>query len=255
MHVVSPGRGDVSQGYRGYLTLARAIPFMWPLVLIGLLPPVASMGERLYRHVARSRLRDGPCTDGTCAVHGKPKERVSTLPISPSVGQASGTTLGPAQLIVIGCVCLLQLTASVLRVEIQPWMSDYPMYAGTYSSTQEFDERNPVKRIYRFRHDPDVGPPEDISKTMDDIPEADVVVMQAVSTLVETGRLSPEQMDRVRAIAGQFQSQMDRPLDRVTLLVDEEAFDWRRGRFYWKKVGAPVGTLDTDTLKLAKTAE
>jgi hypothetical protein len=48
---------------------------------------------------------------------------------------------------------------------------------------------------------------------------------------------------------------MSRPLARVTLLVDEEAFDWKRGRFYRKKVGARIGTLDTDALTLLRSGD
>ncbi len=253
MHVVGRGRGDLSRGYRAYLALARAVPFMWPVVSIGLLPPVAAVGERVYRYVARWRRRDGPCTDDVCAIHGDLRESVSIRSVVPSALPGTGAALRPIQLVAIASVCLLQLTASVLQLEVQPWMSDYPMYASTFSSTEEFDRRNPVKRVYHFRRDPPAGASEDISKALDDIPDADVVVIQAVSQLAETGELSSEQRARVRAISVAFERRMQRPVGRVTLLMSEEAFDWQRGRFYWKKVGALVGTLDTDTLTLVKS--
>ena len=176
-------------------------------------------------------------------------------PITPTAGASGARLLRPAQLVVIGCVCLVQGTAVVLRMEVQPWLSDYPMYARTYESTEEFDRLNPVKRVYHFRRDFQGGPPEDISQAMDDIPEADVVLIGAVSSLVETGTLSPEQKDRVVAVAGEFEKKMARQLGSVTLLVDEEAFDWTQGRFYWKKLGDPVGTLDTDALTLRRPGD
>lgn len=254
IHVVNRGGERIRTGYRGYLALACAIPLMWPLVLVGTLPPLASLGDRMYGRVARTRFRHAPCDDASCWVGMEAKNGL------PSVSAARAATgrspsLRPAQLVVIGCVCLLQGTAMVLRVEVQPWMSDYPMYAGTYASTEEFDRLNPVKRVYHFRRDPDVGIPEDISKAMDDIPEADAVLIAAVSALVEKGSFPPEQKERVRAVAEEFEKQMARPLGRVTLLVDEEAFDWKRGRFYWKKVGARLGTLDTNALTLLRSGD
>jgi hypothetical protein len=168
---------------------------------------------------------------------------------------AGGLSLRPAQLLVIGTLCLAQATASALHVEVPPWISDYPMYADTYSSTDEFDRLNPVKRVHHFRRDPDVGVPEDISRTLDEIPEADVVVIAAVSALVEKGSLSPEQKEQVHAVAEAFEKQMARPLGRVTLLVDEQAFNWKSGRFYWKKIGARIGTLDTHALTLMRPGD
>jgi len=255
MHVVDRGSKRIGTGYRGYLALARAIPLMWPLVAFGILPPIASLGDRLYRRVARTRLRHAPCDDASCGAGAEPQHVLPAASMTRTAGAARVPSLRPAQLVVIGSVCLLQATASVLRVEFEPWMSDYPMYAGTYASTEEFDRLNPIKRVYHFRRDPDVGIPEDISKAMDDIPEADVVVIAAVSSLVEKGSLPPEQKERVRAVAEKFEKQMARPLGRVTLLVDEEAFNWKRGRFYWKKVGARIGTLDTDALTLLRSGD
>lgn len=254
IQVADRGGERIRTGYRGYLALARAIPLMWPLAAFAMLPPVASLGDRLYGRVARTRFRHAPCDDASCRVG---MEVMNGLPRVSQAREVAGSMPSPrpAQLVVIGCVCLVQVIASVLRVEIQPWMSDYPMYAATYASTEEFDRLNQIKRIYHFRRDPDVGVPEDISKAMDDIPEADVVVIAAVSALVDKGSLPPEQKERVRAIAEEFEKQMARPLGRVTLLMDEEAFNWKRGRFYWKKVGTRIGTLDTDALTLLRSGD
>lgn len=42
-------------GYAAYRIIATRVPVLWPLVPVMALPPVASLGERMYRRVADSR--------------------------------------------------------------------------------------------------------------------------------------------------------------------------------------------------------
>lgn len=42
-------------GYAAYRVIAARIPVLWPLVPVMALPPVARLGERVYRRVADSR--------------------------------------------------------------------------------------------------------------------------------------------------------------------------------------------------------
>ena len=66
MHVVDE-QGRRFTGYEGYLELARVIPLMWPLRLVGGLPGIRQLGDALYRAIAGSRERRGRCTDDVCS--------------------------------------------------------------------------------------------------------------------------------------------------------------------------------------------
>ena len=66
MYVVSEAGARVG-GYAGYLWIARVVPLLWPLALVGPLPGVWHLGDAVYRYVAANRVRRGRCTDEVCA--------------------------------------------------------------------------------------------------------------------------------------------------------------------------------------------
>jgi predicted DCC family thiol-disulfide oxidoreductase YuxK len=74
MYVVD-ANGRMAAGYDGYLALASSLPVLWIPRLIGMIPPVASVGRAVYRHVAATRTRVGRCTDETCDVGAAPLPR------------------------------------------------------------------------------------------------------------------------------------------------------------------------------------
>ena len=65
MYVVEPG--GRSGGYDAMLRIARAIPLMWPFLIVAILPGIRQLGHAVYRHVAANRTRQGRCTDEFCA--------------------------------------------------------------------------------------------------------------------------------------------------------------------------------------------
>ena len=83
MHVVRSD-GRVFAGYDAVLCLARWIPLLWPLALVGWIPPVAWAGRLVYNRIAASRPRDVPCTDDVCGIHPvrtpRPSDAVTTGP-------------------------------------------------------------------------------------------------------------------------------------------------------------------------------
>jgi predicted DCC family thiol-disulfide oxidoreductase YuxK len=65
MYVVDR-RGALYPGYDGYFEMARVVPMLWPLRLLGRLPGVRPLAQFLYRIVAANRTRRGRCTDELC---------------------------------------------------------------------------------------------------------------------------------------------------------------------------------------------
>lgn len=57
MHTAWRGAGGwgVAKGYAAYQTIAWRVPLLWPLLPVLYLPPVAAIGQRIYRRVADSR--------------------------------------------------------------------------------------------------------------------------------------------------------------------------------------------------------
>ena len=249
LHVAHAAGKGVTTGYRPFLMLARSIPLAWPLTPFAVLLPVVMLGNRFYGRIVRSRQ-----TQEAGGIDGGSDRAKSSALSTRAIGALDDAAVRPLQVLMIGLVCLQQVVASTFRVEIQPWLSDYAMYAGAYSSTQAFDAANPVKRVYHIHRDTGDGLSEDVTQILDDIPEADVVVIDAVQALLGNPELEPQRRARLQAVAEEFRTRSGHPLGRVILLMDEEAFDWKRGRFYWKKRAEPVATLDTDALVLTLPA-
>jgi predicted DCC family thiol-disulfide oxidoreductase YuxK len=65
MYVVEPS-GRRHGGYDGFLRLARVIPLLWPLAVVGALPGIRQLGRKIYRIIAANRIRRGRCTDDFC---------------------------------------------------------------------------------------------------------------------------------------------------------------------------------------------
>jgi predicted DCC family thiol-disulfide oxidoreductase YuxK len=65
MYVVDQ-RGARYAGFEAALQIARVVPLLWPLWLIGRLPGIRSLGHFVYRTIAANRVRRGRCTDDLC---------------------------------------------------------------------------------------------------------------------------------------------------------------------------------------------
>ena len=65
MWVIEPERR--SGGYDALLRIARVLPLLWVLFLVGSLPGVRQLGRAVYGAVAVRRTRSGCCTDDFCA--------------------------------------------------------------------------------------------------------------------------------------------------------------------------------------------
>jgi predicted DCC family thiol-disulfide oxidoreductase YuxK len=65
MYAVDPA-GRQFGGFDAVLRIARVIPLMWPILVVGSLPGIRQLGHRLYRMIAANRVRKGRCTDEFC---------------------------------------------------------------------------------------------------------------------------------------------------------------------------------------------
>jgi predicted DCC family thiol-disulfide oxidoreductase YuxK len=64
MYVVAPdGRYG---GFDAVLRISRAVPLLWPFLIVASLPGLRQIGHAVYRRIAANRTRQGRCTDEFC---------------------------------------------------------------------------------------------------------------------------------------------------------------------------------------------
>jgi predicted DCC family thiol-disulfide oxidoreductase YuxK len=67
MHLVEPS-GRTSAGFAAYRRLSLLLPAAWPVAPLLHIPGAASVGELIYRRVARSRFPVLHCTSASCSI-------------------------------------------------------------------------------------------------------------------------------------------------------------------------------------------
>lgn len=150
----------------------------------------------------------------------------------------------PFQVALVSAIVCVQIFASARRVEVEPFVSDYGMYSWTWRSTEAFDQHVARKyRAYRYAVE-DSGEVVDITGRVRSLSGASGALTEAVDRFRDGGELSASQRGALRAIAVMYQSAFDSPAGRLTVLLDEQAFDWTRARFYRKVDGERIGVVD-----------
>ena len=130
--------GSALAGYDGYRRAARRVPALWPLLPLLYLPPVATVGRRVYRHVADGR---------SCALDqnatAAPASRATAAPIA-----AVGVPL--IAILVALCVYSLRSGETSTRA-MNGWpFATYPTFAGIGDGTTTqlvMETRTPVGRL------------------------------------------------------------------------------------------------------------
>jgi hypothetical protein len=131
----------------------------------------------------------------------------------------------------------------VRRIEVAPIMSDYPMYATTYASPEEFEARNPLSPTYHFAVKFDDGVEQHASELFERL-ELDGPVRDAYLDVVE----KRERTSAAAAIAEaerQLTAHFGRRVTAIIVSIDERGFDWNKGRFYWKAIRKRVHAFET----------
>jgi hypothetical protein len=150
--------------------------------------------------------------------------------------------LSQVQMVMIVAVCTLQIVASYLRIEVAPIMSDYPMYATTYASIDEFERRNAIAPRYHFAVRFADGQEVDANQVFDQL-QLEERIRDAYLRISEGKQPESKYQDTVVAVTDILTAHFGRPVTAVVVLIDQQAFDWTQGRFYWKAKRQPVHTF------------
>jgi hypothetical protein len=158
----------------------------------------------------------------------------------------------PAAATVVALVLVVQLFASALRYEAEPFISDYGMYAWTWPSREAFDRQIARRyRQYSYRSVRDDGADVDLTGRLRELPKVTDVLGEAVDA-ARSGEDPREERGRaLAALAAAYHETYGEPLTHIAVLVDEQAFDWTRGRFYRTAHERPIGIFDLRTGELA----
>jgi len=143
-------------------------------------------------------------------------------------------------------ICVLQITASTLRIERAPFMSDYPMYSTTYTSIAEFQEQNPGQSTYHFSVRFADGTQQSASQVFEDL-GLDEVVRDAFADIRDGNQDAVEDTAPVIASAAkQLAEHYGEPISGITVLLDERGFNWETGKYYWRQIRTPVYTFELE---------
>lgn len=226
MLVVDASR-RVHRGLDAYVRLARALPVTWPLVPLLALPPVRSIGERLYARIAARRTRTH--CDAACATdpHAASLPARATCPPRPAMSPVAG---GLVALLVVLFIAL-QIRTSAEAVEHEPFLSNYPMYSWTWESREQFDAARDLKfTSYRFVRADGAEITDEAAKE------------QLVS--ITQGLLDPYN-DTPTGLKTKMQTLEDPRAVRI--IISRRAFDWDAGDYYWKARNVEIGTIRPTT--------
>ena len=66
LHLITPGRGAILDGFHAFRWLAGRLPVLWIVWPILWLPGAATLGTKVYDMVARNRFVFGACEEEVC---------------------------------------------------------------------------------------------------------------------------------------------------------------------------------------------
>jgi hypothetical protein len=144
---------------------------------------------------------------------------------------------------VVAVLAAIQIMASALRAEAEPFISDYGMYSWTWTSRAAFDDH--IARKYRRYMYRAVGEGRtDLTPRIANLPKAADAMADAVDVLRSGETLPDMRRQALAAVAAAYADAYGEPLTRVVVRVDEQAFDWTAGQFYARRSDREIGILD-----------
>lgn len=155
--------------------------------------------------------------------------------------------LHPRAAAVVAALVAVQIVASGYRIEAEPFISDYGMYSWTWPSRDAFDAQIARKyRRYGFRRWSAGGAGEDVTERFRAMPKAADLLADVVDHGMEGEGVAGDRRAALAALAAGYRDTFGEPAGRLLVVVDEQAFDWTRGRFYVKSDDRAVGILDVE---------
>ena len=120
-----------------------------------------------------------------------------------------------------------QALVSVSAVEVEPLLSNYPMYSATFESPEVF-ERSRYRKLQRLRFESEGA---DVSARVQAIPNASEELLDAAENIAAGERIQERVMTSLLGVRKEYQTRYGADLDVVTVTADRVTFNWQEGRF------------------------
>ena len=120
-----------------------------------------------------------------------------------------------------------QALVSVSAVEVEPLLSNYSMYSGTFESPEVF-ERLRHRNLQRLRFESGGA---DVSARVQAIPNASEELLDAAEDIAAGERIQERVMTSLLGVRKEYQTRYGVDLDVVTVTADRVTFNWQEGRF------------------------
>jgi hypothetical protein len=172
--------------------------------------------------------------------------RPSDTPGPTRFAAASTRTTIPARqtAVIVACV-LLQILVSALRIESEPFISDYSMYSYTWPSKEVFDVHL-AEKTARYELGVDGLTDEAFENRLRQVPAAIDVFTDAIGRASRQESWPDTTRARVAAVRDDYFRRFGERLSRVEARVLQRGFDWARGAFDESPHVTAQGVLDLD---------
>lgn len=215
----------------GFLMFQGVLWQTWWLLLLAFLP-----WEGIYRSGQRLLGRGG-------------RERRAASRARPLSG-----ALRVAALILVVVLVAQQVVVSALKVEQEPFVSNFPMYSGTYESEEAFNAGNSKFLEYDYEAVSPTGRRTDVTPRIEEIAGTDTL-LKAYEARTEGGLDEDEATDleeQLRELASRYEQTYGEELAQVRVIARRSAgFDFERGTFDRRIVETNTETVETKDFEAA----
>jgi len=145
---------------------------------------------------------------------------------------SGGLRVGALALVIV--FLAQQVVVSGARIEQEPLLTNFPMYSGTWSSEEAFNEGSSAFSHYRFERRPANGPPVDLTGRIEAIGGSDPLVdaFEAQDGEELDGDEAKELTSALRALESTYEKRYGESLGRVHTVSERTAgFDFDRAAF------------------------
>jgi hypothetical protein len=135
--------------------------------------------------------------------------------------------LQPHHAAVVAALVGQQVLMSIAGLEIEPVLSNYPMYSGTYASPAEFE----AFRYRKMQQAVFAADGRDVSEQLRDIPNAEENLLDAAEDIAAGTMPDDGVLTILRRLRTEYHARFGSDLALVTVSADRVPFDWEQGVF------------------------
>ncbi len=170
--------------------------------------------------------------------------RRGATPARRRTGAAAAThPLGRVAVAGIGIFVLQQIVVSTLRIESEPLLSNFPMYAYSWTSREAFDAHL-AAQTRRYLLSADGLTAGELDGRLEQVPGALAVIEAAIGRAINRRSPTGAQRRELALVSTRYRALYGEPLGPISVVRQEQRFDWAAGAFDAVPTLTPEGVLD-----------